>query len=67
MNAKESRARLFGLLGRTEILRRDSWEMDWGFMAGVGLGVSRAWYTKVRFQAGKHLGGGRELRSPGGW
>lgn len=27
-------------------------------MAGVGLGVSRAWYTKVRFQAGKPLGGG---------
>lgn len=40
MDAKESRARLFSLMGRTETLRRDSWEIGlrfhgWGGARGL--------------------------------
>lgn len=46
----------------------DSWEVGLGFMVGVEWArVFRAWCAKARFQAGKHLGGGAELRSQGGW
>lgn len=41
--------------------------MAQGFMIGVGLGVSRAWHTRAKFQAWKHLGGrwGAESLDPG--
>lgn len=40
MDAKESRARLFSLMGRIETLRRDSWEIGvrfhgWGGARGI--------------------------------
>lgn len=59
VSAEEGRARLFGLMGRTETLRRDSWEMGPRFQDRGG---ARRWYTKARFQAGEHLGRDRELR-----
>lgn len=58
MSAEEGRARLLGLMGRTETPRRDSWETGLRFQDRGG---ARGWYTKARFQAGKHLGRGGEL------
>lgn len=55
-----------GLMGRTETLRRDSWEIVLGFHAGVGLGPDT---PKSGFRLGntwEGWGGGRELRSPAG-
>lgn len=66
MGAEEARARLLGPMQRTETPRsgvHGKWA--WGFMAGVGLGVSRAWCTEARFQAGKHLGGRQRAQMPG--
>lgn len=41
--------------------------MAQGYMIRVGLGVSRAWHTRAKFQAWKHLGGrwGAESLDPG--
>lgn len=59
MSAEEGRARLLGLMGRTETLRRDSWETGPRFQDRGG---ARRWYTEARFQAGEHLGRDRERR-----
>lgn len=53
--------------------RWDSWEMAQGLVLGAGLGVSRAWSTKARFQAWETPrcgergveGGGAESSDPG--
>lgn len=47
VSAEEGRARLLGLMGRTETLRRDSWEMGPRFQDRGG---ARGWYSKARFQ-----------------
>lgn len=47
VSAEEGRARLLGLIGRTETLRRDSWETGPRFQDRGG---DRGWYTGARFQ-----------------
>lgn len=72
VTAEEGRARLLGLMGRTDTLRRDSWETGLGFPARRGWGQGPA-IPKVGFRLGNTwagVGGGgegcRELRFQAG-